>query len=800
MAPESYIIMQNKLRIFFVLFGCLLSVALSAQVETIELQGKVIDSQSGQAIEFATVMIGNKEDRKIITGVTTKIDGTFTAEVNAKEIYVEISFIGFINQTIENIPIVNGKADLGVITLSENSQQLDEVIVRAEKSTTEFKLDKRVFNVGKDLSSTGASALEVLNNVPSVNVNIEGEISLRGSSGVQILINGKPSVLASGQGNALGTITADMIQEIEVITNPSAKYDAEGTSGIINIIIKKEERRGINGSVSLNTGIPHNHSIGLSLNRRTEKFNLFSQLGVGYRELPRESENINRDLINGTTIYTDGLEYRNETFYNFILGTDYYINKDNVLTLSGSFAYEVEDQPSLTEFALENSAQEIVKRWNRSEITEATNPKYRFELQYKSDLKGHKDHALLVSVLGNFFGKEQSSEFFNTATLGAIDFPDQQIATNFQEGKYTLSVDYTKPFSDKYSLETGAQYVINNVSNDFGVNNEINSEFIPDPNLTNVFNFDQNVFALYGTGSYEDKKWGIKLGLRIENTDLKTYLVNTNESNDRNFFNLFPTLHTSYKLTDAFSIQGGYSRRIYRPRLWDLNPFFNIRNNFSIRTGNPNLDPEFTDSYEISSIYIAGKTSMNFSVYHRYTTDVVERISTFENNVNTTSPENIGTNRATGLELNAKYTANKKVSFNGDINFNYFNRLGELEGTSFDFSASRWSTKITAKFKFPADIDFEITGQYRSKYQTVQSIVSENLFADLGIRKKVLKGKGVLNLSIRDIFASRIQESETSQANFYIYNRRLRGRFITLGFSYGFGKGEAMEFSGRRRR
>ena len=153
-------------------------------------------------------------------------------------------------------------------------------------------MDKRVFNVGKDLSSTGASALEVLNNVPSVNVNIEGEISLRGSSGVQILINGKPSVLASEQGNALGTITADMIEQIEVITNPSAKYDAEGTSGIINIIIKKEERKGINGSATINIGIPHNHSFGLSLNRRTEKFNLFTQLGVGYRELPNDRENI----------------------------------------------------------------------------------------------------------------------------------------------------------------------------------------------------------------------------------------------------------------------------------------------------------------------------------------------------------------------------------------------------------------------------------------------------------------------------------------------------------------------------
>ena len=773
---------------------------LLAQKQKIEITGTVLEANSQQPVGFATIMVANNATKKIITGVTTEMDGTFKTEVNTPDFYIEISFIGFINKTITEFSIDKGKVNLGTILLSEDSEQLDEVVVRAEKSSTEFRLDKRVFNVGKDLSSTGASALEVLNNVPSVNVDIEGAVSLRGSSGVQILINGKPSVLASEQGNALGTITADMIEQIEVITNPSAKYDSEGTSGIINIIIKKEERKGINGSATINTGIPHNHSFGLSLNRRTEKFNLFSQIGVGYRELPNDSENINRDLINGTTVFSEGTEYRNEVFYNLILGTDYHINKNNVLTLSGSYAYEVEKQPSLTNFTLENAAGDITNQWNRNETTEATNPKYRYELQYKSNLKGHKDHALLISALGNFFGKDQSSEFFNNETLGSESFADQQTATKFQEGKYTFSLDYTKPFSDQITLETGAQYVVNNVSNDFEVLNSINGEFISDPSLTNLFEYNQKVLGVYTTGAYEGDKWGIKLGLRLENTDLNTLLVNTNEENDMNFTNYFPTLHTSYKLTEAFSLQGGYSRRIFRPRLWDLNPFFNIRNNFSIRTGNPDLQPEFTDSYEISSIYIVGKTSLNFGVYHRYTTDVVERVSTFEDNVNTTIPLNIGTNRATGLELNAKYSASKKISFNGDFNYNIFKRQGELEGTSFDFDADQWSSKVTSKIKFPKDIDFEVTGHYRSRVQTVQSIVSGNLFADLGLRKKIMKGRGVLNLSVRDLFASRIRESETNQDGFYLYSFRQRGRFITFGFSYGFGKGEAMEFSGARRR
>jgi len=770
-----------------------------AQNNSITITGTVLEGESQNPIEFATVMIKDATTQEAATGTTTGIDGTFSVQTSLREFQVQISFIGFVTQTIENYDIVDGKVNLGTLSLSENSQTLDEVIVRGETSQTVFKLDKRVFNVGKDLSSTGASALEVLNNVPSVNVDIEGSISLRGSSGVQILINGKPSVLASEEGNALGTLTAEMIESIEVITNPSAKYEAEGTAGIINIILKKEERKGLNGSVTVNTGVPHNHSVGLSLNRRTDKFNLFSQMGVGYRELPSDEENINRDLVNNTTLLSNGKEYRNETFYNLILGTDYHINDYNVLTLSGHFAYEIEDQPSRNNFSFVDDSKAITSQWYREEVSEATNPKWEYELQYKRDFKDDEDHDLLFSAQGDFFGKDLSSDFSNTTTLGDSTYNNQQTRTNFKEAEFTYKLDYTKPFSDKITMETGAQYEITDVSNDYAVSNLEDGEWVEDASLTNIFEYNQKVLGVYGTGAYEGNKWGLKLGLRVENTELNTLLTNTGEANNQNFTNLFPSAHTSYKLSDNISLQAGYSRRINRPRLWDLNPFFNIRNNFNIRTGNPDLQPEFTDSYEISSVYIFGQASFNFSLYHRYTTEVVERVSTFENNVNTTMPMNIGTNRTTGVEFNFKYSPYKWLSLNGDFNYNYFNRQGELEATSFDFSADRWSSKLTTKLDLPADIDFEVTGHYRSRFQTVQSLISENLFADVGLRKKILKGKAVINLSVRDVFASRIRESITEQPTFYLYSFRQRGRFITAGFSFGFGKGEAMEFSGHKR-
>ena len=307
---------MKQLLFSFLLITIFMGTSLNAQNV---ITGRIVDKATGQPVEFATVLVIDAATGSGTGGTTTDLTGKFEVTAKTVNVSLEISFIGFENRRMDEISFTNGRAELGILELAAQGQLLDEVTVRAEKSQTEFKLDKRVFNVGKDLSSTGASALEVLNNVPSVNVTIEGEIQLRGSSGVQILINGKPSVIASEQGNLLGTITADMIESIEVITNPSAKYDAEGTSGILNVILKKEERKGLNGAVSVNVGSPTNHSVGLSLNRRTEKFNLFSQLGIGYREVPNELEAINGDLVSGTTVFSEGDEFRNEFYYNAVL-------------------------------------------------------------------------------------------------------------------------------------------------------------------------------------------------------------------------------------------------------------------------------------------------------------------------------------------------------------------------------------------------------------------------------------------------------------------------------------------------
>ena len=790
---------MKKLFVALFLIGTI-QISVWGQSETFIIQGTIIDAASDDPITYATVMVNDKQTQRMLTGTSTEEDGSFRVTTSTTDIVLQISFMGFESKTITDLDFDNGMVSLGAVRLETNSQVLDEIMVVGEKSTMEFDLDKRVFNVGSDISSTGVSALEVLNKVPSVNVDIEGQVQLRGNSGVQILINGKPSVLADERTNALGTITADMIESVEVITNPSARYDAEGTAGIINIILKKEENRGLNGSITANTGLPDNHSLGLSMNKRTDHFNLFTQLGAGYRSHPYDRQSINRDKINNTSLENDGTSYRDEVFYNFTLGTDYHINQYNIITLSGNFAYEIEKQPSRTNYTLFNSENQPISTWYREETTEATNPKWQYDLQYSKEFSNHKDHLLLFSAVGSFFGKDQSSEFTNNALTGAVAEYDQRTRTDFQQADYTFKLDYTNPISEAFKIETGGQYLINDVGNDYAVSALEGNEWIEDPALTNLFEYNQKVLAGYGTGGYQAGPWGIKLGLRIENTNLNTLLTNTNEENTKNYTDFFPSVHTSYKVSDQVSLQAGYSKRIFRPRLWDLNPFFNIRDNYNIRTGNPNLKPEYSDSYELSTIFKLGKASLNSSIFHLYTTDMVERVTTFDDNVQTTTPQNVGTNHATGIEVNGKYVPIDWLTFNGDFNWNRYKRSGEFESQSFDFSGSRWSGRLMSKLALPQDFEVEVTGNFESGYKTVQSEITGSPTVDLGVRKKINKGKFVINAGVRNLLDSRVRESITDQPGYYLYSRFQGRRSVALGISYGFGKGEAMTYSGGRRR
>lgn len=768
--------------------------------KSITVKGKIIDKKSKLPLEYATISLLEKTNNSFLNGSITNKQGEFELETKENNFYLKINFLGYKELVIKDFKIKNNEVDFKNIIIQANQETLDDVVISAEKSQTVFKLDKRVFNVGSDLSTAGGSALDVLNNVPSVDVNLEGSVSLRGNSNVQILINGKPSVLTSGNSNTLGTITADMIERIEVITNPSAKYDAEGTSGILNIVLKKSEKKGLNGSVSINTGVPNNHSIGISINRRTEKLNLFSQLGIGKRTFDKnfEGKTINKKSANQSILDSKSSGEKNEQFYNILLGTDYHINSLNVITLSGHYGYEIEDETSKTDYSLSSSANEMIYKSQRNEITEATNPKWEYDLQYKKSFTENKDRSLIMSAKGSFFGKDKTSDFVNSGEVGNTNNLKQNAKTDFSEAEYTFQLDYTHPFSEGNVFETGTKYKIEKLTNDYQVNDLVNNIWKSNVNYTNVFEFDQKILGTYFTYSYELEKFGIKAGLRVENTQLETILKNENKKNIRNYIDYFPSVHTSYKFTKKFSLQLGYSRRIYRPHMWDLNPFNSLRDNMNMFTGNPYLKPEYTNSFELTGIQNFEMASFNIAAFHRRTNNVINETVTVEENASITSPKNIGESFNTGVEVNGKTEPFRWLAFLGDFNWTHYRRTGNYESQDFDFENTKWSARFTSKFKLPAHIDVEFKVRYRSKYKELEQDMAENFSANFGIRKKLLKGRAIINLSVRDAFNTNRHKFSSSTSSYYFSENHWHGRHITLGFSFGFGKGEAMEFSGNK--
>lgn len=763
-----------------------------------KIEGIIWNDNMEHKIEYATVMLFSNQD-SLIAGVISDETGRFQIHNPLNDYYLKIDFLGYESLIINSKEVSSGAIDLEEIKLTNVSTQLEEYEVRAEKSINEFKLDKRVFNVGQDVVSQGGSALDVLNNVPSVDVNIEGDISLRGNQNVLILINGKASVLT--EGNALGTITSDMIDKVEVITSPSAKYDAEGTTGIINLVIKKENKEGLNGAITFNTGVPHNHSVGLSLNRRTEKFNLFSQLGAGYRRFPSSSNSYltDRTSENPNTFYSDGEAEKNEQFYNFILGADYHITKYQMLTLTGQFGYEIEDENSTTNYRNENYLNEIFESSQRTELTESTNPKWEYSLNYEKSFKKQEERSLKASFRGSYFGKNKDMNFTNQTLKGDVELNDQKIHEDFANAIYSWQADYEHPINENSKLETGAKYEISDFSNDYQFYNLEEDIWQLDTGISNLFKYNQKIAAAYGTYEYEWNRWGIKAGLRFEQTNIDTKLEQTGEENDQNYYHFFPSLHTSYKLIEEVSLQLGYSKRIHRPHMWDLNPFTSLRDIYNIHTGNPDLKPELTDSYELTAIATLKKLSLNSSVYYRKTSDVISNIIEVDGNQTITRPDNIGKSKDLGLELNAKWEAMKYLVFLLDGNMAFYERYGDYQDSSFSFQNSYWSTRMTTKIKFPADIDMEIRGRYRSAYQDLQMTMEPQYYVDLGLKKKFLKGRAVINLSISDVFNTRRRTSISDEVDFYRFSEfRRGGRRIILGFSFGFGKGKAMEYSGHK--
>ena len=777
-----------------------------------EIKGKVIDIETDGPLEYATVSLFNSQDSTLVTGVITDTKGAFSIKAKPGKYYAVIQFIGYEPKTI-NINLKD-KTDLGNIVMRPDSALLEEVEVVAEKSTMSMTLDKRVFNVGKDVSSTAGNAIEVLDNIPSVNVDVEGNVSLRGDSGVQILVDGKVSGLAGvSTQDALRSLQADMIEKIEVVTNPSVRYDAEGTAGIINIVLKKDKRKGFNASVDLRGGFPvqwgekffkedfpFQTGVGASLNYRFKKFNVFANYGFNYRDDISDGYTMTEyfeDCLfdpalknhDDATQITEQYTYRNRNRkgHNIRGGFDYYFTDDDILTFSAMYRQSKgHNTPSVT--YVDNFPFQGLQNFSRrTEDWFNDRPMMEYTLSYDKYF-GTKDNSLKASV--RYFTNSDTewsdiidAEFLTQEDMD-LNIPSFSLNqyTHAQENQHNIQA--TVDFVHHYGLsvvEFGGKYTNQIINNKLLVTE--NDVLLPD--YTHDFDYNQQVAALYASYGREFGRFSGQIGLRSEFTLIDTYFKDKDERNDQKYLNIFPTGHLNYSLTEVDQIQASYARRIRRPWYHQMAPFHSFNDDRNIRTGNPALKPTFTDSYEISYLRFWSKGNVNFTAYYRHSTDVTRHFTTVIGDVSYSRPENFGISDDYGLELVGSLDITKWFNLNGSINFFKSNTVGDWNGRHYVTDSYNTFARLVAKFRVKKVCDFQLTGRYMGPREEPLGYRDANYWCDFAASRDILNKNATISLNIRDVFGSRQHGGESWGDNFWQYSESTWSTTsVTLNFNY----------------
>ncbi len=777
-----------RLLYFFIL------AAWSGLLHAQTITGKVTDASTGKPLDYATIGLFALADSTPVTGAITDETGAFSLDAEPGQYFAKVEFLAYEALILKKIEVGKTPLELGTLALKPSTTQLDEVVVQAEKSTMQLSLDKRVFNVGKDLANAGGNAAELLSNIPSVQVDVEGNVSLRGSGNVRILIDGKPSGLVSVNGAAgLQQLQGSLVERVEIITNPSARYEAEGVGGIVNIILKKERRNGINGSFDIIAGQPDNYGLALNLNYRKEKLNFFINSGVSYRTSPGDGSVYQRSFAGDSTFIYRQTNTRDQEMIaqNITGGLDYYFNAKNILTAAytlrrtdGKRIMDLQYRDFLFD---ENNLTSISTR--RQDETE-TEPNSEYTLTYRRQFKREGAELTAEARLLDYW-EESDQDYTEKYYLsdgspsGVVD--KLQNSYNYEtERQYLFQLDYVQPFAKESKVEGGLRSSFRDMDNDYIVTQFNNGVWETLPGFDNRFLYDEDIHAAYGIFGHKTGKFSYQLGLRAELTAITTRLVETNEVNERDYINLFPSAHFTYELPKNNAVQISYSRRIRRPRYNDLSPFVTYSDERNYWSGNPDLEPEFTDAYELGHIKYFEDGSLTSSLYYRHTTDKIERIRRVDELGNAaTRPENLSTEDAFGLEFTTAYNLAKWWKI--DANLNFFRAItdGKNLGESFESDTYTWFGRLTSRFTFWKNMDLQLRGNYEARMQTPQGYRKPIYFMDMAISKDLLGNNATLTLNVSDVFNSRrfrfIAEGDT----FYTENDgQWRRRQINLTFSY----------------
>jgi outer membrane receptor protein involved in Fe transport len=791
-------------KIFISLFFLVSSGAISASVELMnnspsdkgQIEGRVYDKKEDTPVEYANVVVFDLNDSIMVTGVITNPDGKFILEeIPYGDYYVSVQFIGYEPAIISGVSVTrqNRRIDIGDVDLRMTALQLAAAEITAERMSVEYRMDRKVINVGQDIDAAGSTAVDVLEKAPSIRVDINGDVMLRGSSNFTVLIDGKPSILEGNE--VLKQIPAGSIENIEIITNPSARFDPDGTAGIINIIMKKTRLNGFGGVVNATIGTGDKYASDLFLNYKSGQFNFFGNIDWNNRKFPGTGED-NRETYSQFDTAFRVSTSENAWLRNGIRlrgGFDYEINEQTSFSFGGEYGdvgFGRDDFQQIHEFTAPFTTDRYYRsdnqlRWTRNFYSISSSLKKNF---------GIKDHDILVY---GFFRKRDGSQIQDQQQVdtdpdwNSID-NDPFLLRSDESGpseSYRLEVDYTRPFGNSGKIETGYHLRISRDEESYLLEtfDYDQTRWIVDNRYSKSAAFNDDIHAVYGLYSNKLQSFDYQLGLRGEYTYRDISVVNTDEQSLVDQFDLFPTVHISNRFMEKNQIMASYSRRIERPRGWYLEPYETYVDENTRRVGNPELMPEYTNSFEVGYLRTLDAGNLVFDLYHRQTDNKITNIQYFdpETGIMYNQFQNLNNDKATGIEGSFLYDITRWFNMNLSSTFYHYS----LDDMTTEFgdtkTSNNWDARLITGFKLLPNTRLQANFSYNSPTVTAQGRQSENFYTDLTIRQDFFDRQLNLTLRVSDVFATRSSEYERFGANFYTFEyRKPESRVFILTLSY----------------
>ncbi len=795
------------------LLGCL---GFAQQKESanssIQVTGKLIDQSTEAPLEFATVSFLSTDDSVPPQGGVTDLNGNYKFNISPGTYNVRWEYITFKSIVRNNVTLTSDK-DFGVMMMELDVAELDAAVVIAEKTTVDIRLDKKIYNIGKDLTVRGGSASDVLDNVPSVSVDVEGNVALRGNDNVTILIDGRPSALVGFNGaEALRQIPADAIEKVEVITSPSARYDAEGTAGILNIILRKQRLQGFNGSVQLDAGYNPQAGISLNGNYRTDSWNFFTNTGLRYRERPGNasssteyfSSNAQNDFVDeernfdriGRNLFTS-------------LGAEYFIDEQS--SIVGNVVFRLGNDDDLNTNVIDrfDENRNLNEQTIRTEQEGEDEEDIQFSLDYQNDLDDNGQKLKASLQYSTSIEEELANILERETTQNEINDVERSLSKE-DERNALLQVDYELPVGEDEQWEAGYRGSYRDISNSFFLEERLvfpDGPLVPDAGLNNTFNYDELVNAFYGQYGREINKFSFLAGLRYEYTNVDISQATTNIVDEKNYGSLFPTLNLGYELQQGENITLGYNRRVRRPRGRFLNPFPSRSSESNVFQGNVDLDPTFTHALDMGYLRRWKKITLSTSVYYNQSDENWEFIQEELQDANGDPiltdngdpiirrfPVNLSTQYRLGYEFTLTYRPFKWWTINSDFNLFRNETDGDFNNQSFDFVNVSYFARLNQKFDLPAGIDFQARVNYRGASEDAQRTQNGIATVNLAASKDLFGDKATISMNVSDLFNSRRRESTTVTPQFISDSSfQWRERQINMSFIYRFNQKKSRE-------